>query len=154
MAGKRFRMLLATLALLVMVTGCSSMGHKEAMPQLESPDISQQLDSLYATDKLQWKEEMRSLIGGGGEDIPVKHLAYALKYFNQKSDSAVMLKATWLYLKKKAGNAPTLSSKTDRKLLESYAEVVLGSGNQAQVERFNELCTILESEEVCKSNFR
>ena len=140
-----------SICVVLVLTALTACVQKEVLPPPPAPTLSEHLDQLYETNKLEWRKEMKQLLRDESVTIPTRHLALAIKAFNNQANRDLCLEATWRYLRAKAGNGPRLASENDRKLLQSYADIALSTNNQLMIQRMKKLCVILEDEDVCKA---
>lgn len=127
------------------LVGACSLHRREMVPP--PPNLSERLDSLYAENRLAWRQEMARLLREEGIAIPPRHLALALKYFNHRRYEQLSLEAAWRYLHAKA-MAGKLSA-VDRELFRAYVERVLSGNDPKGNRRLRDLCVFLEDEPVC-----
>ena len=117
----------------------------------DSSSLQQSLDALHAEDRRAWREEMGRLLLEDGKRIPESHLALAIDAFNRGGEQELLMESVWRYLDHRRGAESRLKTDSDRRLLHTYAEMVLRSPDAKHRERLDTLCLHLHGEPACGS---
>jgi hypothetical protein len=140
------RVTLIVLFSLVAAVGCTTKEISYVPPPSTPapPSLAKQLDNLFKKDHNKWREQMSQLLTSGKTNLPVRHLAHAIREFNGNETKKLCLEAAYLYLRNTAGLNGGKLTPSDRKLFRSYVEYALKSPDTYAMRRVKSLCRLIQ----------